>query len=96
MNTVFDTDIQTIEINKTKVSNKGFAILEEKILEKGWELKKNSITHIIYKKIDSDYDFIELKVEIDKIYVVVPIGNCQYETFFNCYFLACEFVEMHL
>ena len=45
-----DTDMQPIKINNTKLINKGFAILEEK-LEKGWELIKNFNTHIIYKKI---------------------------------------------
>ena len=90
-----DTDMQPIKINNTKLINKGFAILEEK-LEKGWELIKNFNTHIIYKKIGSDYDFIELKVETNKIYVTVPIGNYQYETYFMNYFLACEFIELHI
>jgi len=85
--------MQTFE---TKVSNKGFSFIEEKFLKKGYTLKKNDFNHIIYKKNDSDYDYIEMKVESAKIYVIVPVGNFQYETFFNSYYLACEYLEMHI
>jgi len=37
-----------------------------------------------------------MKVESAKIYVIVPVGNYQYETFFNSYYLACEYLEMHI
>lgn len=92
-----DTSSKVSQISCVKVCNKGFSILEELFTEKNWKLVKNELNHIVYKKNDLGYNHIEMKIELNKIYVVVPLDSkYQYETSFDSYFLACEYIEFHL
>ena len=78
--------------------NKGFIILEEKMIGFGYHYVVNSINHILFQKKGNDYDFFEIRISNDKIFVSVPIKNSrfQYKTHFSSYFDASEYVEMQL
>ena len=78
--------------------NKGFMILEEKMFGFGYQYVVNSIDHILFQKKGNDYDFFEIRISNDKIFVSVPIkkSRFQYKTHFSSYFEASEYVEMQL
>jgi hypothetical protein len=78
--------------------NKGFMILEEKMLGFGYHYVVNSMDHILFQKKNNDYDFFEIRISNDKIFVSVPIkkSRFQYKTHFLSYFEASEYVEMQL
>ena len=82
----------------TQSVNKGFIILEEKMLEFGYHYVVNKIDHILFQKKGNDYDFFEIRISNDKIFVSIPIKNSrfQYKTHFSSYFEASEYVEMQL
>jgi hypothetical protein len=54
--------------------------------------------HILFQKKGNDYDFFEIRISNDKIFVSVPIkkSRFQYKTHFLSYFEASEYVEMQL
>ena len=83
---------------KSMCINKGFMILEEKMLGFGYHYVVNSMDHILFQKKGNDYDFFEIRVSNDKIFVSVPIkkSRFQYKTHFSSYFEASEYVEMQL
>lgn len=83
---------------KSMCVNKGFMILEEKMLGFGYHYVVNSIDHILFQKKGNDYDFFEIRISNDKIFVSVPIkkSRFQYKTHFLSYFEASEYVEMQL
>ena len=83
---------------KSMCVNKGFMILEEKMLGFGYHYVVNSMDHILFQKKGNDYDFFEIRVSNDKIFVSVPIkkSRFQYKTHFLSYFEASEYVEMQL
>ena len=83
---------------KSIIVNKGFMILEEKFLGFGYHFVNNSIDHLLFQKKGNDYDFFEIRVSNDKIFVSVPIktSRFQYKTHFLSYFEASEYVEMQL
>ena len=83
---------------KSMCFNKGFMILEEKMLGFGYHYVVNSMDHILFQKKGNDYDFFEIRVSNDKIFVSVPIkkSRFQYKTHFLSYFEASEYVEMQL
>lgn len=83
---------------KSMCINKGFMILEEKMLGFGYQYVVNSMDHILFQKKGNDYDFFEIRVSNDKIFVSVPIkkSRFQYKTHFLSYFDASEYVEMQL
>lgn len=83
---------------KSMCINKGFMILEEKMLGFGYHYVINSMDHILFQKKGNDYDFFEIRVSNDKIFVSVPIkkSRFQYKTHFSSYFEASEYVEMQL
>ena len=83
---------------KSMCVNKGFMILEEKMLGFGYHYVVNSMDHILFQKKGNDYDFFEIRVSNDKIFVSVPIkkSRFQYKTHFVSYFEASEYVEMQL
>jgi hypothetical protein len=78
--------------------NKGFMILEEKMFGFGYHYVVNSMDHILFQKKGNDYDFFEIRISNDKIFVSVPIkkSRFQYKTHFLSYFEASEYVEMQL
>ena len=83
---------------KSMCINKGFMILEEKMLGFGYHYVVNSMDHILFQKKNNDYDFFEIRISNDKIFVSVPIkkSRFQYKTHFLSYFEASEYVEMQL
>jgi hypothetical protein len=84
---------------ETNISiNKGFMILEEKMLEFGYHYVVNKIDHLLFQKKGNDYDFFEIRISNDKLFVSIPIKNSrfQYKTQFTSYFEASEYVEMQL
>ena len=83
---------------KSIIVNKGFMILEEKFLGFGYHFVNNSIDHLLFQKKGNDYDFFEIRISNDKIFVSVPIkkSRFQYKTHFSSYFEASEYVEMQL
>ena len=83
---------------KSMCINKGFMILEEKMLGFGYQYVVNSMDHILFQKKGNDYDFFEIRISNDKIFVSVPIkkSRFQYKTHFLSYFDASEYVEMQL
>ncbi len=83
---------------KSMCINKGFMILEEKMFGFGYHYVVNSMDHILFQKKGNDYDFFEIRVSNDKIFVSVPIkkSRFQYKTHFSSYFEASEYVEIQL
>ena len=84
---------------ETNISiNKGFMILEEKMFGVGYHYIINKIDHLLFQKKGNDYDFFEIRISNDKIFVSIPIKNSrfQYKTHFTSYFEASEYVEMQL
>ena len=84
---------------ETNISiNKGFMILEEKMLEFGYHYVVNKIDHLLFQKKGNDYDFFEIRISNNKLFVSIPIKNSrfQYKTQFTSYFEASEYVEMQL
>ena len=88
-----------ISIDTTNISiNKGFMILAEKMIEYGYHYVVNKIDHILFQKKGNDYDFFEIRISNNKLFVSIPIKNSrfQYKTQFTSYFEASEYVEMQL
>ena len=56
----------------------------------------NDVTNVVYK-IGNNYEYFEYKLDHNKIYVSVPLKNCQYVTqfIFTDYFKACEYINTH-
>ena len=85
------------------VTNVVYCILQEKFKNYNWRLKTNpdkveGNNHIIFNKIGNNYEYFEYKLDHNKIYVSVPLKNCQYVTqfIFTDYFKACEYINTHL
>ena len=88
-----------ISIDTTNISiNKGFMILAEKMIEYGYHYVVNKIDHILFQKKGNDYDFFDIRISNNKLFVSIPIKNSrfQYKTQFTSYFEASEYVEMQL
>ena len=85
-------------VSSQQLVNKGFVCLEELFNKKvGWELTVNKMEHVVYFKKEENIKF-EMEIDADTIYVSIPLKNSiyQYETKFNNYFMASEYIEMHL
>lgn len=82
-------------ILKTEIKNKGFALLDQLFKENGWHLCKNEMNIICYTKFSNETDLFEIKIDHKYIYVSIPIKNSpfQYNTSFNNYFQASEYIE---
>ncbi len=80
------------------IINKGFIILEEQFLKFGYHFVINEKDHILFQKKGNDYDFFEIRILNDKIFVSIPIkkSRFQYKTHFISYYEASEYVEMQL
>ena len=80
------------------IINKGFIILEEHFLKFGYHFVINEKDHILFQKKGNDYDFFEIRILNDKIFVSIPIkkSRFQYKTHFISYYEASEYVEMQL
>ena len=85
-------------ILNTEIKNKGFAILDQIFKENGWGLVKNEMNYICYTKFGHETDVFEIKIDSKNIHIGIPIKNSkfQYNTSFNDYFQASEYMESKL
>lgn len=71
-----------------------------KFKEYNWELIKNTNDELVYVKPNYYNDCDEFKVEFisNKIFITIPVlgKNISYKTHFNSYFLAYEYISLHL
>lgn len=82
-------------ILNTEIKNKGFALLDQMFKEDGWHLCKNEMNHVSYTHFGHETDLFEIKIDPKTIHVSIPIKNSpfQYNTQFNNYFQASEYIE---
>lgn len=82
-------------ILNTEIKNKGFAILDQMFKQNGWHLCKNEMNYICYTKFGNEPDVFEIKIDATNVHIGIPIKNSrfQYNTSFNDYFQASEYVE---
>lgn len=82
-------------IHNTEIKNKGFAILDEIFKKHGWYMQKNELNWINYTKTGDETSYFNIKIEPEKIIVSVPLKNSiyQFETSFNSYYEASEYIE---
>lgn len=82
-------------ILNTEIKNKGFALLDQMFKENGWYLVKNESNYICYTKLGHETDVFEIKIHAKNINISIPIKNSpfQFNTSFNDYFQASEYVE---
>jgi len=95
------SDIEQVKRNilaTTELKNKGFFMLDEVFKEHGWSLVKNEFDHIIYAKSSFDPNVFNIKLNKTSVNVTIPVKNshCLYNTSFNDYFQASEYVEARL
>ena len=71
-----------------------------KFKEYNWVLTKNTMDTLVYVKSNHYNDCDEFKIELNnnKIFISIPVigNNISYKTHFNSYFLAHEYVSLHL
>lgn len=72
-----------------------------KFKEYNWELTTNTNDTLVYVKPHHYNDIDEFKIEFsnnNKIFVTIPVlgKNISYKTQFNSYFLAYEYISLHL
>ena len=77
------------------LNNKGFVLLDQIFKENGWYLIQNEPNHICYTKFGHETDLFDIQIDAYGIHVSIPLKNSpyQYNTNFNEYFLACEYIE---
>jgi len=87
---------QQYTILTTEIKNKGFILLDELFKQHGWHMIKNEMNWISYTKLGHETEFFEIKLDRAKIHVSIPLKNSmyQYNTTFNNYFEASEYIEM--
>ena len=85
-------------ILNSEIKNKGFAILDGIFKQNGWHLIKNQQNWICYTKFGDETTMFDIKILPDKICTSIPIKNSpyQYNTNFNSYFNASEYIEQRL
>ena len=81
--------------NDTSIKNKGFMLLDEMFRQYGWHMCKNEMNWICYTKFGQETEFFEIRIDLSKIHVSIPIKNSpyQYNTSFKNYFEASEYIE---
>ena len=80
------------------LTNHGFDSIHKKFISSGWILKENKNNMMIYVDPINENDMFCIDIKLDSIDVTIPIANSniQYKTSLNDYFLANEYLEMHL
>ena len=91
-----NTNIATTHID-VDIKNKGFIILDKLFKEKGWQMIKNELNLIEYRKSNYEIDYFQIKIDKKNVNVSVPIKNTpyQYKTSFTNYYDASEYIEKH-
>ena len=79
-----------------EIKNKGFLLLDEMFRMNDWHLFKNEMNWICYSKFGKETECFEIRIDMSKVHVSIPIKNSryQYNTSFNNYFDACEYIEL--
>lgn len=87
MNTTSNTDYE--------IKNKGFTFIDALFKEKGWQMIKNDLDLIEYRKPHHKLDYFQIKIDKKTINVSIPIKNSayQYKTSFTNYYEASEYIE---
>jgi len=87
MNTTTSTDYE--------IKNKGFTFIDALFKEKGWQMIKNELDWIEYRKPHYELDYFQIKIDKKTINVSVPIKNTpyQYKTSFTNYYETSEYIE---
>ena len=77
--------------------NPGFNLIHGYFMSYGWLLTKNTHTHIEYTHPLKKMDIYTIKISKTNIMVNVPLkrSNHSYTTYFNGYFDANDYLEMH-
>ena len=80
---------------ESTIQNKGFLLLDNMFKNNGWKLIKNEMNWICFSKPGFQTEYFEIKIDISKIYVSIPIKNSifQYSTSFKDYYSAVEYIE---
>ncbi len=78
--------------------NKMFTDIHQEFLNNGWHLRENTMTKMLYYNPISPMDEFKIRLENKLIYITIPIisGNYEYTTKFTNYFLANEYILLHL
>ena len=104
INTLLNTSLNYDTYSKTnsyvvlspyKLFNCGFAPIEEKMAQNGWDFVKNDMAFISFVKGNF---YIEITVEeCGKIYISVPLGTSKYQYLTSCrnYDDACNYILFH-
>lgn len=92
--------LSTVEAS-AKIVNKGFNLVAETFVSKGWLIKTNTATTVVFGRSEDlrlVYDEFKLCVESDRVNVVIPMpnSNVAYCTWFNDYFSASEYMTGRL
>jgi hypothetical protein len=82
-------------VGNSEIKNKGFFTLYSLFKENGWHMTKNEMNWIFFTKKGFETEYFEIKIDISKIYVSIPIKNSifQYSTSFKDYYSAVEYIE---
>jgi len=82
----------------SEIKNKGFVLLCDFFISKGWHMSKNEMVWIIFSKVGNETDNFEIRVHSDSIQVTIPLKNSKYQyvTVFKSYFEASEYMEQRL
>ena len=92
--------LTTAEASATIV-NKGFIQAAETFVSKGWSIKTNTATMVVFGRPEDPrlvYDEFKLCAESDRVNVVIPMpnSNVAYCTWFKDYFSASEYLTSRL
>ena len=75
--------------------NINFEKLHHLFTENNWDLVVNEYNHLLYTKRERETEFIEIKLEYEKIWVSIPLSNSvyQYKTKFLDYYSTNAYLE---
>ena len=96
--TIHQMDTVQITHDKELLKNKMLFDSHIEFLKNGWELKENTSTSIVYTNIHYPTDEFRIDINNRSIKITVPvIGlNYEYSTHFSSYYLANEYLLLHL
>ena len=82
-------------VKQSELVNKGFFMIDAMFKENGWHMTKNEMNWICFTKKGFETEHFEIKIDVSKIYVSIPIKNSifQYSTSFKDYYSAVEYIE---
>lgn len=95
------SSMQSTTETSSTIVNKGFALAAETFVSKGWSIKTNTATTLVFGRPEDPslvYDEFKLCAESDRINVLFPVpnSNVAYSTWFKDYFSASEYLTSRL